>query len=163
VASIAESQLVPNTLQNSPVGYCEEAFHLFQRIGQWRGVIWALHGLAYLAYKLRDLPRALTTTRQILVLDWEERRPICHYLEDIADIAGRIGRPELAGRLYGAADEQRARLGISVAPVYRAEYERDLNISRRAVGEAAFAAAWAAGRDLSPEQAIAEALAIAPS
>jgi predicted ATPase/transcriptional regulator with XRE-family HTH domain len=142
------------------IAYCEGALHLFQSIGQRRGVVRALHGLAYLAYKLRDLPRALTGTQQILALDWEERRPVCHYLEDIADIAGRIGRPEFAARLYGAADEQRVRLGMPVAPIYRAEYERDLNISRAALGEQAFAAAWTAGHALPLEQAVVEALAI---
>jgi predicted ATPase/DNA-binding CsgD family transcriptional regulator len=143
------------------IGYCEEALRLFRGIDQRRGVVRALHGLAYLAYKLRDLPRALTSTQQILALDWEERRPTYHYLEDIADVAGRIGRPELAGRLYGAADAERVRLGIPVEPVHRDEYERDLNVSRDALGERAFAAAWAVGHDLPRERAIAEALAIA--
>jgi DNA-binding CsgD family transcriptional regulator len=140
------------------VGYCEEALHLFQGIGQRRGVVRALHGPAYLAYKLRDLQRALTSTQQILALDGEERRPVYHYLEDIA---GRAGRQEFAARLYGAAGEQRARLGMPVEPVYREEYERDLNISRGAMGTAAFADAWAAGHELSRERAIAEALAFA--
>jgi non-specific serine/threonine protein kinase len=143
------------------IGFCEEALRLCRAVGQRRGVVRALHGLAYLVYKLRDLPRALTSTQEILALDGEERRPVYHYLEDIADVAGRLGHPGLAARLYGAADAERARLGIPLESPYREEYERDLTISRNAMGTAAFEAAWAAGRALPREQAIAEALALA--
>jgi predicted ATPase/DNA-binding CsgD family transcriptional regulator len=137
---------------------CEEALRLFQNIGQRRGVVRALHGLAYIAFKRRDLPKALATTQQILALDWAEHRPIYHYLEDIADIAGRLGQPELAARLYGAADEQRARYGIPLEGVYRAEYDRDLAIARDALGAQAFAAAWSAGHVEPLGQVVQEAL-----
>ena len=144
-------------------GACEEALRLFQTIGQRRGVVRALHGLAYIAFKQRDLPRALAATQQILALDWAEHRPIYHYLEDIADIAGRIGHPALAARLYGAADEQRARYGIPLEGVFRAEYERDLAISRDALGAQAFAAGWSAGHGEPLEQAVQYALRLEPN
>lgn len=137
---------------------CEEALRLFQTIGQRRGVARALHGIAYIAFKLRDLPKALATIQQILALDWAERLPIYHYLEDIADIAGRLGQPALAARLYGAADEQRVRYGIPLEGVFRAEYERDLAISRDALGTRAFAAGWSAGHVEPLEQVVQDAL-----
>jgi DNA-binding NarL/FixJ family response regulator len=79
-------------------------------------------------------------------------------LEDIADISGRIGRPKTAGRLYGAAEAQRERIGRPIEPVYREEFDQDVAVARRALGEAAFAAAWAAGRALSEAESVAEAL-----
>jgi non-specific serine/threonine protein kinase len=139
-------------------GHYEEALAIFRAIGEPRSVGQALHGLAYVAYKRRDLARALASTRELLALEWEGRWPVYAYLEDIADVAGRVGRAETAARLYGAADAQRERVGRPVEGLFRAEYERDVAIARESLGEAAFAAAWAAGRALPPEQAVAEAL-----
>jgi DNA-binding CsgD family transcriptional regulator len=150
----------PGALARALARY-EEALTIFRGIGHPRGIARSLHGVAYVTYKLRDLPRALTSTQEVLLLDWERRWPVLFaYLEDIADIAGRIGQPETAARLYGAADAQRQQLGLPIDPPFRAEYERDVAVARRALGEAAFAAAWAAGRALSDEQAVAEALAV---
>jgi non-specific serine/threonine protein kinase len=150
----------PATLARAASIY-EEAQALFQSAGSLHGVARALHGLAYVAWKQRDLPRALALSRQVLLLDWDLRWPIHYHLEDIADIAGRIGQPVIAGRLYGAADGLRERAGRPVEPVFRDEFERDVAVARQALGDDAFASAWAAGRALSPEQAVAEADAFA--
>jgi non-specific serine/threonine protein kinase len=141
------------------LGCYEEALALFRAIGQTRGIARALHGIAYLTYKQRDLPRALASARDLLALEWRERWPVTDYLEDIADIAGRLGRPDVAVRLYGAADAQRERIGQEIGPLFQAEYDRDVAVSRQALGEAAFAAGWADGRALPLEQAVAQALA----
>jgi predicted ATPase/DNA-binding CsgD family transcriptional regulator len=139
----------------------EEALELFQSVDHIHGVARASHGLAYVAWKQRDLARALALSRQALVLDWEHHWPIYYHLEDIADIAGRIGQVELAARLYGAADSLRERAGRSVEPVFREEFERDVAVARLALGDDAFAMAWAEGRALTPDQAFAEAEAFA--
>jgi non-specific serine/threonine protein kinase len=139
------------------VSLYEEALALFREVGNAHGMARALHGLAYVAWKQRDLPRALSLSREVLRLDWEQRWPIYYHLEDIADIAGRAGEPEVAARLYGAADSLRARAGRTVEPVFREEFECDVAVARRALGDEAFAQAWAAGQALPPEQAIEEA------
>jgi predicted ATPase/DNA-binding CsgD family transcriptional regulator len=146
----------PATLARA-VSLYEEALALFREAGNAHGLARALHGLAYVAWKQRDLPRALALSRDVLHLDWEQRWPIYYHLEDIADIAGRLGAPAVAARLYGAADSLRERAGRPVEPVFRDEFERDVAVARRALGDEAFAQAWAAGRALSPAQAIAEA------
>jgi non-specific serine/threonine protein kinase len=138
--------------------YYEEALTLFRHVGMVRGIARALHGLAYVAYKQRDLPTALARTREVLVFDWEHHWQVYHYLEDIADIAGRLGQPRVAARLYGAADIQRERDGRPIEPVYREEYERDVAVARTALGDAAFAASFSEGRTMSPEAAVALAL-----
>jgi hypothetical protein len=72
-------------------------------------------------------------------------------------VAGVQGQPERAARLFGATDVLRAALGLPVRPADRRRYDRDVSAVRAALGAETFAAAWAAGRALSLEQAIAEA------
>jgi DNA-binding CsgD family transcriptional regulator/tetratricopeptide (TPR) repeat protein len=89
-------------------------------------------------------------------------------LAECADWGLATGRPEPAARLLGASAALRARLDD--APPFGAhpcEVEW-VAASRAALGEPAFAAAWAAGAELSLEAAVAEAdallaaLAVAP-
>lgn len=140
------------------IGRYEEALGLFRGLGDEVGIARALHGIAYVAYKLRDLATALARTQEVLALDSARGWPVYHYLEDIADIAGRIGRPLAAARLYGAAAGQRARLDRPIEAIYLDEFARDEAVSRQALGEAAYAAAWEEGWALAPERAVAEAL-----
>jgi predicted ATPase/DNA-binding CsgD family transcriptional regulator len=139
---------------------CEEALAAFLATDYFPGIIRARHGLAYVAYKQRDLPRSLALTQEVLRLDWSHGRLVNNYLEDIADIAGRVGHPETAARLYGAADKERARHGEPLPTVYQAEVDRDRAVALKALGEAAFAAAWAAGHAMPVAQAVAEALGV---
>ncbi len=139
----------------------EEALAIFRDLAHIRGVVRALHGIAYVTFKKRDLPEALVKTQEVLAMEWEQRWPVIFsYQEDIADIAGRTGQPATAARLYGAADAQRAKLGLPIDPPFRAEYERDVAVARQALDETAFAAHWAAGQSLTEEQAVAEALSV---
>jgi hypothetical protein len=75
------------------------------------------------------------------------------------------GRPERAARLYGA--ERALRPAGAPAPAGRTalvvwRYEEDLAAARAALGDEAFAAAWAQGQVMPREQAVADALADAP-
>jgi hypothetical protein len=54
-------------------------------------------------------------------------------------------------------------LGAGFAPVHRAGYEADVATVRAALDEATFAAAWATGRNLSLDEALAEAVAVSAS
>jgi hypothetical protein len=80
-------------------------------------------------------------------------------LEGLAKVAVAQGCPDQAARLFGVAQALRARIGVPVAPVDRADYECNLAATRAALGETAFDAAWAAGQALPLDQAIAEAVA----
>ena len=78
------------------------------------------------------------------------------------DSPGRIGgrgrsqgEPTWAARLWGAAEALRETMGTPISPVYRADYERSVAAARAQLGEQAFAAAWAEGRTMTPEQALA--------
>jgi hypothetical protein len=66
---------------------------------------------------------------------------------------------EKAARLFGASEALREALGTPLPGSYRANYERNLSSMRKQLDEASVAAAWAEGRAMTMEQAIAYALA----
>ena len=68
-------------------------------------------------------------------------------------------QPRRATRLLGAAAAAVEATGPRVHPANQADHERSLATARRLLGDAAFDAAWAQGRSLTLEQAVAEALA----
>jgi hypothetical protein len=64
-----------------------------------------------------------------------------------------------AARLFGAAEALRERSGNAIEiGARRALYEQHVALARASLGAEALAAAWAAGRALTPDEAIAEAL-----
>jgi DNA-binding NarL/FixJ family response regulator len=81
-------------------------------------------------------------------------------LMGLARLAAKV-RPEGAVRLFAAAEAVQRRVGLTPAPALRAKNERAIASARAKLGEEAFAAAWAAGGDLSLEQAVAEAQTVA--
>jgi hypothetical protein len=68
------------------------------------------------------------------------------------------GQGERAARLLGAAAALRETIGAPLPLPERADVEQAVAGARAALGEAEWTAAFAAGRMLSLEQAIAEAL-----
>ena len=83
---------------------------------------------------------------------------VAQSLEDLAVLAGTEQRAALAVRLLGAGEACCETLGIRPPVALAVEYERTVTEGRAALGEAAFAAAWAEGRAMSLEQAVAYAL-----
>jgi non-specific serine/threonine protein kinase len=117
--------------------------------------------LAEVAREQGDLARATAYQRQSLRLAWEygEMRLIVEALEAAARTAVVADRGLAAARLFAAAERCRDLTGIGRWTSFaRTSYERAVAAARAALGEAAFAAAWAAGRALPLERAVAEAL-----
>jgi predicted ATPase/DNA-binding SARP family transcriptional activator len=63
-----------------------------------------------------------------------------------------------AARLLAAAEVVRETFGEKLPEEYRADYARLLPLLQDRLGEAAFAASWAEGRAMAPEQALEDAL-----
>jgi hypothetical protein len=61
---------------------------------------------------------------------------------------------EHAAQLFGAAEALREAIGVVLLPIERVERDRHLGAARRASGEGAFAAQYAAGRALPLAEAI---------
>jgi predicted ATPase/DNA-binding SARP family transcriptional activator len=83
---------------------------------------------------------------------------IAECLEGFGAVAAGEGDSERAAWLFGAAAALRESGGIPVPPVHRADLKHGIAAARVALGESAFAIAWAAGQALPLEQAIAAAL-----
>jgi non-specific serine/threonine protein kinase len=141
--------------------YLDRALPVFREIGVAHDVAHVLleqgriaeaQGLTTQAY--RYYAESLT----IFARSRMQRVPEC--LEGIASlIADR--QPTHATQLLGAAAAIRESVGVPLAPVYRAAYERTVTAARDQLGAAAYAAAWVAGRMLTLEQALNLALAVA--
>jgi tetratricopeptide (TPR) repeat protein len=83
---------------------------------------------------------------------------IAHSLEGFAVLAAQQSQPERAARLWGAAEALREAIFDPMCQFERAEYERNVATARAALGEEAFAAAWAEGRKMTMEEAVEYAL-----
>ncbi len=83
-------------------------------------------------------------------------------LAGLEGVAGWQAHPRRAARLLGAADALRAEMGATLDRDNLAEYDRMVAAARRQLGARDWAAAWAEGRAMAVEQAVAYALAEDP-
>jgi DNA-binding CsgD family transcriptional regulator len=80
---------------------------------------------------------------------------VASYLEGLAGVVAVQGELTWAAHLWGAAEALRETRGTPLPPVSRADYERVVAAARLQLGDKSFAAAWAQGRMMTPEQALA--------
>ncbi len=80
-------------------------------------------------------------------------------LEKLVGIAVARGQPEGAARLLGATEALRQAITAPMGAADRADYEQSVALAQARLDEHTFAAAWAEGRAMTMEQAIAYALA----
>jgi len=99
--------------------------------------------------------RALYEQSLTIAIEGNSTWGIYLFLEGLAGVVAAQGEPAWAARLYGAAESLRDANSIPIQPVYRAEYDRSVAATRAQLGEQAFAAAWAEGRTMTPEQVLA--------
>jgi tetratricopeptide (TPR) repeat protein len=88
-----------------------------------------------------------------------DRRGIGWHLVGMAGVEGEQGRAERAARLLGAAAAALEAIGSPLPPPQQREHDRTREQTEAALGEVAFAAAWAEGRAMGLEEAVACALA----
>jgi predicted ATPase/class 3 adenylate cyclase len=138
----------------------QESLALFRALGDKQGIAGALNNLGDVARYQGDLTQAMTFYAESLALRRElgDRPETARTLEGVAGVAMAHERPERAARLFGAADALREAVGVPAPPSRRARNERALRTVRAALADGAFAAAWAEGRVMTLEQAIAYAL-----
>jgi ATP/maltotriose-dependent transcriptional regulator MalT len=141
--------------------HVEEALRRDREAGYAAGVILSMLDLGDVARDRGDAARALGLYQEALgrFRGHPDTRMVNEAIEGVATVAAAVGQPQRAARLLGAAAAQRERIGLvfSIAP-NQAARERAMAAARAGLGEPAFAAAWAAGRELSGEQALGEAL-----
>jgi hypothetical protein len=110
-----------------------------------------------------DYGRAASNFSQSLVLRRElgDKVGLAHTLAGLAGVAGAQGRSAQAARLFGAAEVLLDTIKAFLEPFDRAIYDRHVVAVRTSMDEAAFETAWAEGRVMPLDQAIAEALRVA--
>jgi predicted ATPase len=112
-----------------------------------------------------DVARASTLFADGLRLAKErgDKRVAAECIQGVAAAAGLNGDEAGAARLLGAAEALLESIGAHPSPAEVAIGDRYAPPAREALGEERFAAEWAAGRALPPEQAIDRALDTAAS
>ncbi|MUL49873.1 LuxR family transcriptional regulator [Mycobacterium sp. CBMA293] len=100
----------------------------------------------------RDAHAALTCAMEI-----EAYLSVPDILECLADLSDKAGRHNEGGRLAGAAEAMRQRLGVIRFKIYQAGYDISVASLRDALGENVFESVWAEGAALSTNEAIAYA------
>ena len=148
--------------------YAQAAAYLAEALTRQRakGYDWwvgsTLFDLGRLAYGQGNLVEAAARYREGLELgrSLDDLWLVARVLNRLAEVALAWGRPEQAARWLGAVAALDEVMGSSAFPSERESQQRTRAACRAALGEAAFAVAWAAGRALRAEEAIAEAMAI---
>ncbi len=141
--------------------YLEEALDWARKLHFSWAIASILTSLGHVAAEQGDAARARPLYRESLELYRGMRNPsaLAWCLEGVAVVAEEDGRHERAAQLCGAVSGLRAAAGIAEASAAWTPFARASEAARQALGEEGFAAAQAAGAALSPERAIAYALA----
>jgi len=116
---------------------------------------------AHIERRLGNLAQAAALYSQTL-LSWQEignRAALAHELECLAFIAAVQSQLERAACLLGAAETLRESVNSPMQAIERDEYEQNVAAFRLQMEPERFAAAWAEGRSMTMEQAVAYASA----
>ncbi len=138
----------------------EQSLATFGDLGYKRGAAFSLHGLGLVAAAQGDYASARSLFEESLATRSElgDQRGIPECVEGLAGVQGAQKQPERAARLFGAAEAVREAIGAPLRPNERDRYDGAVAALRAALGKDAFEAAWAAGRAMTVEEAVAYAL-----
>jgi non-specific serine/threonine protein kinase len=144
------------------VDLMEEAHALTREQGDPWSIAFALSILGHLVLLQGDPARAGEIQRESLALRHaiEDGVGIGRCLDGLGWVASAQGQPVRAARLFGAAEALHERVGAAPHLPWRTEHERHVGSAWSRLPEDAFAAAWAEGRALSLERAVAYALEV---
>jgi predicted ATPase len=139
----------------------DEALEISRELGDERGIVPSLENLGIIALWEGSLDRAGELLRESLEHAQAIESPfgIFNALVGLAALAAAEGRPERAGQLLGAADAVREEAEAERYEVLEARlHEETTERLRGELGEVGLAAAYADGRSLSLNDAVAYAL-----
>jgi predicted ATPase/DNA-binding NarL/FixJ family response regulator len=140
----------------------ERGLALSRQVGERQAISAALYTLATLAQAERDQERARDLLEEGLELSAElgNDADVAHCFDGLAAVAAAEGMMVRAASLWGAEEALLERMEAAVYTYVpdRSLHRSQVEAARARLGEEAFEAAWAEGRSLSIEQAIAWAL-----
>ncbi len=136
----------------------EESLAIGKQTGVETDAVHLALGLARLLTLQGDAASARHLYQEILTLLFEcnvYKESVAASLEGLAALEAGQGEPRQAVRLWGAAEALREAIGAPMHPVHCASYEQAITLARAKLGEQALGHAWAEGRSMTPEQALA--------
>ena len=143
--------------------FLDESEELLRSVGSWWHLTVTLIIRATVTQMRSEHARTIVLLRESLALAprLHDTQAIAYGLEGLAGALAMLGGQERrAARLLGAAEALRERTGSAIAmPPWRELYQRHLAALRTRLDADELAAAWAEGRALTPDEAVAEALA----
>jgi len=142
----------------------EEGAQLLAEMGSKSFMAILMDGLGTIMQYQGHYDRALAIHMQCLTLahEMDDQRIIALSLEKLAGVAAGTGSAERAAWLLGAAEVLREAIHVPIESIDCPDYERFLSATRAGLDEKSLSAAWAQGRAMTLEQAIACALNGAP-
>jgi len=134
----------------------EESLALRRELGDTWGLAQSLMGLAVLEQEAGDYGAAHALLKESLSIerDTGDRLGMAGTLESLAALAAAEDEWVRAARLQGAAGLLRERLRVHPWEAVMRDREREVNAARTALGEDAFAEAWADGRAMTLAEAL---------
>jgi len=138
----------------------EQSLAQYRSLHNERGITLALANLGLVTFKLGDHGRASACYLEALALARErgDKRVIAYMLGELAKVAAVTGKSHRATRLAAAHVALNEAQRLQMPAWYSTEFDQVVAGVREALGAPVFAAAWAEGRVMSVEQAIAYAL-----
>jgi non-specific serine/threonine protein kinase len=145
---------------DAAVALHEESLALRRDVGDQGGIAQALDNLGRAALEHGDQQRALRLLREGLALSRElgDRSAWAMTLEDIGRALAMDGQLAQAARLWGAAGSMRDRFGTPMPAHRHKRHATAVEAARTQLGASPFDEAWEAGRTMSAEAAIEDAL-----
>ena len=152
-ASICLSQGEPAVAQ----AIYEESLDTMRALDDQRSVAMCLNGLGNIALSRNDraAARAYWLEAVGVLSTVGDRWYTALVVEGLPGVAAAEKLSVEAARLFGAAEALRDAMQAPLLPPFRVFYERNLRAARAQLDVAAFATAWAQGRGMTPETAIA--------
>jgi predicted ATPase/class 3 adenylate cyclase len=142
------------------IAYYQEVLTLCERVGDHFQYLWAHIHMAYPVLRQGNIHQARemfedsirSTQKAGLIIG------LVFSVEGLASLNINQGQVERAARLFAWADGMREKLGDHRPPVEQASVKRDLEVIHSKLEDTAFAKAYAEGKGMSIEDAIARAL-----
>lgn len=138
----------------------EECLAVSQQTGETCRIIFMYNNLTFIALHEGEAGRARELSRQGLQLAHaiNNKLQLATNLALLAGAVGALGQPQQAARLLGASERAMERLGAFHQPNDKREIDGMIATVHAQLDEETFQSTWAQGRELTLEQAVAQAL-----
>lgn len=140
--------------------YFDEGLRIFKHIGHKGLMALVTSEIAHTQRAVGNYVEAKQTYRETIKVfqDYGNRPAVAHQLECFAMLAVAEEEPQLAAKLFGAAEAIREMTGHKPTDEEQAEETQSISRLRSMLPEVEFNALWAEGKSLTMEQAIQLAL-----